>query len=277
MSTEWAAAIRAADKRIPTPKPSWSERCNQIVGSAFCSKAKEVNGKLELVKPELGQYPNDRQIKHLLTYGVSHLQRVLDRTTKRHFERALRGLVARNWQGVAGPGHTWAIDSTVGDIYLRSSVNRAWVLGRPIVYVIVDVWSTAVTGFYVCLTGPSWSTAKVSLFNCAADPALLGELWDYQPVLTLTPSPTMCYALLCDRGEYLSQGHRQTAVKLLPLTSYAPPYRGDLKGLVEVLHRIEKDKQFLFVPGAMDYRRQELELRKVNPEDCVLTVREYVA
>lgn len=275
-STEWAAAIRAADNRIPTPKPSWPERCTQIVASAFCSKAKEVDGKLELVKPELGEYPNDRQIKHVLTYGLSRLQRVLDRTTRRHFERALRGLFARNWQGVAGPGHTWAIDSTVGDIYLRSSVNRAWVLGRPIVYIIVDVWSTAVMGFYVCLTGPSWNTAQVSLFNSVVDPALLGDLWDYQPILTLNPAPTMCYALLCDRGEYLSQGHRHTAIKFLPMTSYTPPYRGDLKGLVEVLHRIEKDKQFLFIPGAMDHRRKELELRKVNPADCVLTVRDYV-
>jgi uncharacterized protein YggU (UPF0235/DUF167 family) len=49
-----------------------------------------------------------------------------------------------------------------------------------------------------------------------------------------------------------------------------------MKGLVEVLHRIEKDAQFLFVPGAIDYRRKELELRRVNPADCVLTVREYV-
>lgn len=276
MSSEWAAAIRAADKQIPTPKPRWPERCLRITNSAFCSKAKEENGKLILVTPEFGQYPNDSQIKHVLIYGVSRLQRLLDRTTRRHFERALRGLVARNWQGVAGPGHTWAIDSTVGDIYLRSSVDRAWILGRPIVYVIVDVWSTAVVGFYVCLTGPSWNTAKVSLFNAVADPELLGELWGYQPILTLNPLPTMPYALLCDRGEYLSQGHRHTAVKFLPLTSYTPPYRGDLKGLAEVLHRIEKDKQYPFIPGAMDFRRQELELRKVNPEDCVLTLREYV-
>lgn len=50
------------------------------------------------------------------------------------------------------------------------------------------------------------------------------------------------------------------------------PYRGDLKGLAEVLHRIEKDAQFLFVPGAMDFRRQELELRRVDPNDSVLTL-----
>lgn len=276
MTSEWAAAICAADNLIPTPKPSWSKRCELITHSAFCAKSKEVDGVLTLVKPEFGTYPNPAQIKRTLTVDKTQLERLIERTTKSHFKMALRGLIARNWQGVAGPGHTWAIDSTVGDIYLRSSVNRAWIVGRPIVYIIVDVWSTAVVGFYVCLSGPSWNTAKVSLFNAVADPALLGEMWGYQPILTLSPYPTMCYALMCDRGEYLSQGHRSTAIKLLPQTSYAPPYRGDLKGLVEVLHRIEKDAQFPFIPGAMDYRRAELELRKVNPEDAVLTVRDYV-
>lgn len=275
MSSEWAAAIRAADKQIKTPKPAWPTRCDQIVRSAFCAKAREIDGEIVLVKPNIGQYPNDKQIQRVLTIDKTRLERLIERTTKAHFKMARRGLIARNWRGVAGPNHTWAIDSTVGDIYLRSSVNRAWIVGRPIVYVIVDIWSTAVVGFYVCLCGPSWNTAKISLFNASAYPALVAELWGYQPILTLAPAPTMCYSLMCDRGEYLSQGHRQTAIKLLPLTSYAPPYRGDLKGLVEVLHRIEKDAQFLFIPGAMDHRRAELELRKVNPEDCVFTVREY--
>jgi putative transposase len=276
MSSEWAAAVRAADRAIPTPKPSWPTRCDQIVSSAFCARAKEVDGKLELIKPAEGLYPNDRQIQHALTFGTTRLARLLETTTKRHFTSAMRGLVARSWQGVAGPGHTWMIDSTVGDIYLRSSVNRAWIVGRPIVYVLVDVWSTAVVGFYVCLTGPSWNTAKVSLFNAAADPLLVGEMWGYQALLALDPAPTMCYALMCDRGEYLSRAHRETAIKMLPMTSYAPPYRGDLKGLVEVLHRIEKDAQFLFLPGAMDFRRKELELRKIDPATCVFTVREYM-
>lgn len=276
MTREWAAAIRAADNCIPSPKGSWRRRCDHIISSAFCSKALESpTGEFQLVKPEIGKYPNEKQIIRVLTIDKTRLERIQEQTTKRHFEMARRGLTARNWQGVAGPGHTWEIDSTVGDIYLRSSVNRAWIIGRPIVYILVDKWSTAIVGFYVCLTGPSWATAKVSLFNALADPKLLGQLWGYQPMLTLTPHPTMCYSLMCDRGEYLSRGHRETALKLIPSTSYAPPYRGDLKGLVEVLHRIEKDRQFLFIPGAMDFRRQELELRRVNPEDCVFTVRDY--
>jgi|GEM_PF-740914 len=276
MTLEWTAAILAADKQIPTPKPRWLTRCDNILTSAFCGKAKEQDGKIVLVKPELGTYPTIQQMKRVLTVEKTQLERVIERTAKRHFTRNMRGIVGRNWEGVSGPGHTWAIDSTVADIYLRSGVNRAWVVGRPIVYLVVDVWSTAIVGFYVCLTGPSWDTAKISLFNAAADPTLVAEMWGYQPMLSLYPAPALPYELLCDRGEYLSAGQRSTAQKkLLPLTSYTPPYAGDLKGLVEVLHRIGKDAQFRFMPGALDHRRKELELSGVDPASCVLTLREY--
>ncbi|MCC4118624.1 hypothetical protein LLG90_25015 [Aromatoleum toluclasticum] len=275
-SAEWAAAIRAADSKIPDPKPKWPRRCELIIASAFCGKAEEIDGRIEYAKPALGTYPNNRQIQRILTECRSILERIREQTTKHHFKAALRGLVARNWQGIAGPGHAWAIDSTIGDIFLRSSVNRAWLIGRPVVYIVVDIWSTAIVGFYVCLTGPSWATARVSIFNACADPHLVGEVWGYQAVLSLSPTPTICHTLLCDRGEYLSQGHRTTAIKLIPHSSYTPPYRGDLKGVVEVLHRITKDEQFFHLPGAMDYRRQELELRKIDPADCTMTVQNYV-
>lgn len=225
MSSLWSAKIRAADKQIPNPKPSMAKRCHTIVMKAF-AKVIDKDGKIEIVAPTTkGTYPNPRQIERVLTELTSTIQKILERTTKAHFERALRGSRGRNWEGVGGPGHQWAIDSTVGKIFLRSSLNRAWILGRPIVYVIVDVWSTAVVGFHVCLTGPSWNTAKLALFNAAADPRLIAELCGYEAVCTLNPLPSLPFQLLCDRGEYLSQQHRVTAMKLLPLTSYTAPYR----------------------------------------------------
>lgn len=277
LTTAWTDAIMAADRRIPTPKPAMPARCKMIIESAFIRRYRQIGGELVPVDLKLGEYPNQRQIKRVLEREIPKLQRLLESTTKGHFTRSLRGLVGKNWQGVVGPGHTWAIDSSIGDIYLRSSVNRAWILGRPIVYVIVDVWSTAVVGFYVCLNGPSWDMAKVALFSATASQQLIGELWGYEMASTLYPAPTMCAMLLCDRGEYLSLAAKNTAAKLIPCMSYAPSYRPDLKGLVEVLHRIEKDQQFFFVPGAIDQRRAEFELRRFDPTEAVLTLPEYVA
>lgn len=80
---------------------------------------------------------------------------------------------------------------TIGDVYLRSSIDPNWIIGRPIVYVIVDVFSTAVVGFYVCLTGPSWDTAQVAIFNAVASSDLMSDLWGYDMRQSLFPAPTL--------------------------------------------------------------------------------------
>lgn len=298
MSTDWRERILAADSAIPEPKPPMPARCILILKSHFVDRFRCVDGKLVAIDPEEARqvhdrrrrpaqvvevdpaqrtYPNRRQIRRVLEQGLPRLVRLAQKTTAGHYNRNLRGLVARNWMGVPGPGHTWAIDSTIGDIYLRSSVNPAWIIGRPVVYIICDVWSTAVVGFYVCLRGPSWDMAKLAIFGAAAGQDLMGELWGYQPVVTLNPAPTLPAIMWCDRGEYLSRGASLTGFDLIPALSYTPPYRPDLKGIVEVLHRIMKDnQQFDFIPGAIDARRAELELRRFNPDDGIFTIRQFV-
>jgi putative transposase len=276
ISSEWRRLILLADRKISSPKPKFFDRHKQILESKFVREYLVKDGKRIAVYPPQGEFPNLQQVRRVLKIEIPRLQRLLDSTTRGHYQRSMRGMIARNYKGVSGPGHTWAIDSTIADIYLRSSINRAWLIGRPIVYIIVDVWSTAIVGFYVCLMGPKWETAKISLFSAAADPNLLADLWQYQPLLTLNPAPSLPAVLLCDRGEYLSRAASVTGLRLLPCLSYTPPYRPDLKGLVEVLHRCEKDRQYLWVPGAIDARRKEYELRKFNPNDGVFTVQEYV-
>lgn len=277
MSTEWRDLILAADSRIALPKPSLPQRCNIILGSNFVQRYQYNNGILTAVDLEIGQYPNDAQIRRVIEQNYTDIERATHKTTVNNFIMNHRGITGKNWEGVGGPGHTWAIDSTVGDIYLRSSCNRAWIMGRPIVYVIVDVWSTAVLGFYVCFSGPSWAQAKVAIYSAACDPAIIDGFWGHETLARLNPLPSICHTLLCDRGEYLSIEARETAVKLIERLSYTPPYRGDLKGGVEVLHRIEKEEQFQFIPGAIDARRAEYELRKFNPIASVMTLPEYVA
>lgn len=275
MNSQWRQIIMIADRRIATPKPKFAERYTNIIREGFTRHYQHVDGKTARVELTPGSYPNKEQVRRVIEVEIPRLDRLREMTTKGHFARSKRGITGRSWKGVAGPGHTWQIDSTIADMYLRSSINRAWIIGRPIVYIMVDVWSTAIVGFYVCLRGPSWEMARTALFSSTAAPALIGKLWGYQPIETLFPAPSLPSVLLCDRGEYISQAAKQTAAKLLPRMSFAPPYRPDMKGLVEVLHRIKKDHQF-WIPGAIDARRAEYDLRKFDPKKAIFTVREYV-
>ena len=277
MNEDWKKIILAADRKIPSPKPAMRKRYNLIVSSHFAKASTFTpDGEIEEISLKKGEYPNYQQVKRVLTKDIGWLEKVLEKTSKGHFTRSLRGMTSRSWEGVAGPGHLYAIDSTIGDIYLRSSINPAWIIGRPIVYIIVDVWSTAIVGFYVCLTGPSWDTAQISLFNTVATPELLGDLWGYEMRPSLFPEPTLPYALQCDRGEYLSKRAKATGMRLNLNLSYAPPFRPDLKGIVEVMHRILKNTQYNFLPGAMDARRAEYDLRRSNPAEATMTVQHYM-
>ncbi|XLZ68598.1 transposase [Massilia sp. SR12] len=276
MTSDWRRRIMRADNQIPSPKPRFKERFQEVLRLGFTDTYKDENGDLKPAPLKKGAYPNREQVRRVLKIEIPRLKHLLQKTTCGHFKRNLRAVTGRSWEGVSGPGHTWGIDSTIGDIYLRSSVNRNWVIGRPIVYMIVDIWSTAIVGFYVCLRGPSWEMAKVALFNAVASPGLLSELWGFQAEATLSPLPTLPAVILGDNGEYKSFAAKETAFKYFERLSLTPPYRPDLKGLVEVLHRITKDHQF-WVEGAIDARKKEFELRKFDPTKAVYTVREYVA
>ncbi|MDP9877259.1 hypothetical protein J2W25_000879 [Variovorax boronicumulans] len=248
---------------------------DQIIQRVYVTQYTQTEAGREGIMPPQGSFPNKRQVRHIIESGTKRLERVLRATTKGHFQRNLRGLRGRAYDNVAGPGHAYAIDATIGDIHLRSSVNRAWPIGRPIVYMVVDIWSTAIVGFYVCLSGPSWDTAKLALFSACCDPRLTAELWGFDYEEVLTPTPTAPFQVWTDRGEYVSAGARQTCLSLGINFAIDPPYRPDMKGLVEVLHRITKDKQYHFLPGAINARRKELENRP-NAKESALTLREYV-
>lgn len=277
MSTVWRASITYADKRIAVPKPPMPERYKRIIASNFTT-AMRLDENDNIVPAELkkGQYPNYQQVKRVLTEDVEEIERIREKTSKGHFERSLRGFVGCSWEGAEGPGLIYAIDSTIGDVYLRSSIDPTWIIGRPIVYVIVDVFSTAVVGFYVCLTGPSWDTAQVSIFNTVASSELMSDLWGYDMRQSLFPAPTLPARLLCDRGEYLSKRAKATGMDLRTTLSYTAPFRPDLKGVVEVMHRIMKNVQYHFIPGAMDARRKEYDLRRSNPAAATMSVRQYM-
>lgn len=130
MSSNWRAAILTADRTIASPKPSMPERCDRILASHFVKRYRYEGDQLVAVDLKQGEYPNRAQIRRVLEVEIPRLERLLQRTTKGHYLRSLRGARGRSWCGVAGPGHAWQIDSTIGDVYLRSSLNRAWIVGR---------------------------------------------------------------------------------------------------------------------------------------------------
>jgi putative transposase len=275
MTSDDRSKILHHARALMRPGLSQSRLYPLIINRVYVKSYVETAKGREPVTPVQGTYPTPRQVRHIVESGITNLDRARLKTTEGHFQRNLRGLVGRSYDNVPGPGHSYAIDSTIGDIHLRSAICPAWPVGRPIVYIMVDIWSTAIVGFYACLKGPSWDTAKLALFSGCCNPGLLASLWGYEHFDVLTPAPTLPFYLLTDRGEYVSAAARETGDLMGFSLSVNPAYRPDLKGLVEVFHRIAKDWQSPFVPGAIDARRPELELRS-GSKPSAMSLRNYV-
>ena len=66
------------------------------------------------------------------------------------------------------PGTRFQIDATIADIYLVSSLDVNKVIGRPVIYAVIDVFSYRYR--IICrLEGPSWIGAMMALDNMVAD------------------------------------------------------------------------------------------------------------
>ena len=260
------------------PKVKFTKAYTPALIAVFSTSFTLTNGVATPDLPVIGTYPDRRTARRLYNQDQDRLTRLRRETTAGNFLLNHRGLVGRSYKGASGPGYRYMCDATRGNVYLRSSVNLAWFIGRPIVYLLVDVWSTAIVGFHVCLEGPSWATAQLALFCAFSARQMMDEVWGITYMTGLDPSPTVPYELFVDRGELFCAGAKEAAARIGWKHCILGSARADLKGFGEVLHRIaEKDAFYAFTPGAIDARRIEYELRTFEPSSAVLTLRQYAA
>src|SRR5699024_11881833 len=78
------------------------------------------------------------------------------RKSTKEYELNHRPILGNSKSETNGPGTRFQIDATIADIYLVSSLDVNKVIGRPVIYAVLDVYSRIITGLYVGLECPSW-------------------------------------------------------------------------------------------------------------------------
>lgn len=160
------------------------------------------------------------------------------RKGERKWAKDYRSLRGKASDGVMGPAHRFEIDSTIADIYLVSRYNKNWVIGRPVVYVVIDVYSRMIAGVYIGLEGPSWEGARQALLNTFENKV------DFCASLGITidendwPCSHLPQEMCADRAELLGQAAKTLVAGLGITQSFPPPYRPDWKSIVESRFRI---------------------------------------
>lgn len=160
-----------------------------------------------------------------------------------------RPLLSNSTSQVPGPGYRFEIDATVADIYLVSRYNPNWIIGRPVVYVIIDVFSRLIAGLYIGLEGPSWIGAMMALANCVADKVKFCSEYG----IGISEDDWACrylpFTLLGDGGEIAGADIEPLATNLRVRVETAAVGRADLKGIVERNFRTIQEKVKPFLPG----------------------------
>ena len=202
--------------------------------------------------------PSYRQFVHHGKIFYDETTTARGRMGERKWQKDGRGLQGTVRDNLRGPCHQFEIDSTVADIYLVNSYSRHMLIGRPIIYVVIDSYSGIIVGLYVGLEGPSWNGARQALFNAFTPKQKFCALNG----VTISEDDWPCHHLpqevFADRAEMLSEGAEGLASGLGVVIGIAPPYRPDWKSMVESRFNILNNLSGIrWMPGGVASRVKE--------------------
>jgi hypothetical protein len=211
-----------------------------------------INGAPTPILPPPDELPTERQFRYWYERAYRDVRREkIARHGEREYQLRHREVLGDSTQMAFGPGSLYQIDATPGDIYLVSSLDRTRIIGRPVIYVCIDVFSRMITGLCVTLEGPSWVGAMLALDNVVSDKVAFCAEYG----ITIREEDWPCHhlpeGLLADRGEFEGYQADHLAGALNVRVSNTPPYRADWKGIIERHFRIANDRLIHFTPGAV--------------------------
>ena len=224
---------------------------HKIILEEYSEKHTDPSGIEQVVSKGMGGAPTYRQF----SYWYAKYRDRNQETVKKEGESTLnlheRATTGKADFGMRGPGAQFQIDATIADVYLVSSFNRANVIGRPIIYTVKDAFSRMVAGLYVGLEGPSWTGMSMALYNAFTDKVDFCHRYGIEITEDQWPCHHLPFALIGDRGELESSHGERLANQLGIQIDNTPPYRGDLKPIVERHFRILNDTVVHRLPGGV--------------------------
>lgn len=198
------------------------------------------------------------------------------RKSAKEYELKHRPLLSNSKVETNGPGTRFQIDATIADIYLVSSFDVNRIIGRPVIYAIVDVYSRIITGIYVGLEGPSWLGAMMALDNMVADKVAFCEQYGIDIAEEQWPTYHLPEIIIADRGEFEGYAVGGIINNLNIKIENTTAYRGDLKGIVERKFRTINGKMKQKAPGAIQKEYRERGDRDYRL-DATLNLKEFTA
>lgn len=274
VTEEWKKIFRGALEKhyfIKT-KPSLKYAYQQMVKESFSKKDAKSGVKvldLDNAIPSFDQF----YYWYRKWYKADYIVR--KREGQREYLKNYRAIIGSATEDAKGIG-VYAIDATIGDIYLVSTLDKNNVVGRPTIYLIVDIFSRAIVGVSVTLMNMSGESVRVALANCFDNKqAFCKRVLNMDIREEDWPMHYIPHTILADRGsELISDSLTSLTENLNIKLSNIGPYRPELKGICEAYFGILQQHLAPFLPGAVqkDFnKRGGKDYRKL----AVLNIQQY--
>ncbi|WP_139840769.1 Mu transposase C-terminal domain-containing protein [Gottfriedia acidiceleris] len=224
----------------------------RMIQDFFVSEYRYENGTKKVIVKDRNEIPTIRQFKYWYNKMYSTEQKIRQKKGNRKFELENRPLLGTSTGDMYGPGTQFQVDATVGDVYLVSKFNRNWIIGRPVIYFVIDNFSRMVVGMYVGLEGPSWKGASTAIANTVSDKVAYCRKYGIEIKKEEWDVNHLPQSFLADNGEFEGYDVERLIKTFNVKVDNTAPYRGDMKGIVEQHFRTINLKVKPFVPGVVD-------------------------
>ncbi|WP_018277471.1 Mu transposase C-terminal domain-containing protein [Teredinibacter turnerae] len=193
--------------------------------------------------------PTKRQLSYFYDREYSNIEKLKVAVPDIVYKKDVRPLHSTATMHATGPGSRFEIDATIADVILVSDHDRNQPVGRPTVYIVIDVFSRFVVGWYIGFENPSYEAAIQALHMALTDKNHIFKDLEIETDSFIWPTPGLPEVILADRGELIGHQIESLESSFKVRIENTPPYRGDAKGIVERRFRTLQAEFKGFTPG----------------------------
>ena len=183
--------------------------------------------------------------------------------------RPLDGLTNR---GLRRIGAIAQADASTNDLHLRSAFSRTRIVGTCNVLIIADEFTGVITGFVVAWSIDSDAVRFALLVSASSKVDMCAR---YGINISDEDWPQAVYAKIrSDRGEFNCEAAYASCAAISTTLEMVQTGRGDLKGVIEVLHKVLHKSSGHLIPGSTRGKRRGR--GEADPAlDSCMTMEEY--
>ncbi len=230
-------------------KPSFAWAYKQTLARFFIKGKVKENGKEIIIIPDpnKGEIFTKGQFRYYYLLHRDPRRAVQKRSGLKKFNTRHRELKGRST--AKGPGFRYLVDATIADVYLVSRYGPNLIAGRPIIWVMIDLFSRMITGVCVRFEGEGWLGLQLVLENTVEDKVAFCAKYGIKITKEQWPARHRPVEILGDRGPLISKAINRFVKSFNVVVSNTPPYRPDWKGIVERIFGEMNIRVFKWLPG----------------------------